>query len=183
MLRYPLDPSHARILIASLQKDRGCVNEIIDILSLADAGHLWIDKQNERDQAAEARAKFISIDGDHLTALNVFRAFLELRESTANGNGNGDKKGMGKLPAAVTRWARENYINTKTLAQALKVRAQLRELVKREGHHPDESCGREYDVVRRCLLAGLFMNTAVIQSDKTFRQTAGTLVSPMSMSV
>jgi ATP-dependent RNA helicase DHX33 len=53
----------------------------------------------------------------------------------------------------------------------------LRDLVRREGHDPDASCGREDEAVRRCLLSGLFMNTAVIQADGSYRQTAGTLVS------
>jgi ATP-dependent RNA helicase DHX33 len=158
MLLYPLDPGHARILISALSLN--CVSEIIDILSLLDAGPVWVDKQNEREASAAAKAKFVSRDGDHLTGMNVLRAYMELKEAAG---------GVGK-------WAKENYVNLKTINSALKVRQQLRELVKRHGNDPDLSAGDDTEKVRRCLLAGLFMNTAVIQSDGTYRQAAGNLV-------
>lgn len=166
MLLYPLDPTHARVLIASLSPNSGCVSEIIDILSLGDAGPVWVDKQNERELSAAAKGKFVSRDGDHLTGMNVLRAYLELKGASQNG-GNG--KGVGK-------WAKENYVNLKTLNSALKVRQQLRELVQRHGHDPEVSAGGDMERVRRCLLMGMFVNTAVIQSDGTYRQSAGSLV-------
>ena len=176
MLLYPLDPGHARILISSLAPQNSCVSEIIDILSLLDAGPVWVDKQNEREASAAAKAKFVSRDGDHLTGMNVLRAFMELKEANAEG-GKGGSQGQGVgAGAGVGKWAKESFVNLKTLNSALKVRQQLRELVKRHGHDPDLSAGQDTDKVRRCLLAGMFMNTAVIQSDGTYRQAAGSLV-------
>ena len=164
MLRYPLDPGHARILIASF--NLGCASEIIDVLSLVVSGPIWVDRANDRESAAASRAKFIHRDGDHLTALNVFRAYLALREQRRSGQGMGES-----LPT----WCRENHVNGKTLAAALKVRDQLRELARRNGKNPDESCGSNTELVVRALLQGLFMNTAVVQSDGSYRQTAGNL--------
>lgn len=174
MLLYPLDPGHARILISSLAPQNSCVSEIIDILSLLDAGPVWVDKQNEREASAAAKAKFVSRDGDHLTGMNVLRAFMDLKEANAEG-GKGGSQGQG-VGVGVGKWAKESFVNLKTLKSALKVRQQLRELVKRHGHDPDLSAGQDTDKVRRCLLAGMFMNTAVIQSDGTYRQAAGSLV-------
>jgi len=155
MLHYPLDPEHARILMASFTL--GCASEIIDIVSLVVSGPVWIDRASDRVSAATARAKFIHRDGDHLTGLNVFRAFLAANESRG-------------------RWCRENHVNAKTLSAAMRVRDQLRELATRNGKDWNVSCGSETEVVVRCLLQGLFMNTAIIQADGTYKQTAGSLV-------
>ena len=159
MLFYPLDPSHARILIASFEL--GCASEIIDILSLINSGPVWIDRASDRENAAQARLKHLNQDGDHLTALNVFRAYLAIRDQN---------QGMGK-------WCKDNHVNKRTLDAALKIRTQLIELAIRDGRRPEVTCGTETSLVIRALLRGLFMNTAVVQADGTYRQTAGSLVS------
>ncbi|KAK8850372.1 hypothetical protein IAR55_004290 [Kwoniella newhampshirensis] len=164
MLRFPLDPPHARILLASF--DHGCPNEIIDILSLINAGgHVFLDRPNDRDDAAIARAKFIHRDGDHLTAMNVFRAYIALKESHRSK----------QTTQGVLGWCKDNFVNGKTLSQALKVREQLRELCEKTGKEWMTTCGSETGSVMRSLLMGLFMNTAVIQADGSYRQTAGSL--------
>jgi HrpA-like RNA helicase len=163
MLHYPLDPVHARILVASF--DLGCANEIIDVLSCITSGHLWIDRASDRDSTSQARQKFVHRDGDHLTGLNVFRAYLAIKDQRA-------------AHTCVVKWCKDNFVNGKTLAMAHKVRDQLRDLVERNGRDWRTSCGGDLEVVNRSLLQGLYMNTALIQPDGSYRQTAGTLVSP-----
>lgn len=161
MLHYPLDPTHSRILIASFPL--GCTLEIVEILSLLNSGPVWVDRAADRDSTTTARQKFLNRDGDHLTALNVFRAWMEIKQQ------KGDRG----------KWCKENHVNDKTMKQALKIRQQLAELVEADewGLYWRTSCGSETELVLRCLLAGLFMNTAVVQADGTYRQTAGNLVS------
>ena len=163
MLQYPLDPSHARIFLASF--DLQCPSEIIDILSILNAGSgsVFVDRSADRDAAAEARLKFINKDGDHLTALNVFREFITLRQNESQ--------------RFIVQWAKENHVNQKGLTQALKIRQQLQELAEKHGKVWNVPGGVESGNVVRALLQGLFMNTAVIQADGTYRQTAGNLVS------
>lgn len=138
MLSYPLDPTHSRILLASF--DLGCPSEIIDILSCVVAGPIWVDRSSERDSTAAARAKFIHRDGDHLTNMNLFRAFRSVKEAGQEG---------------VQRWCRDNHVNSKTLAHALRIREQLIDLAENEGRDPSVSCGSEYDRVGRALLSTL----------------------------
>lgn len=165
MLRYPLDPEYSRILIASF--DLGCPSEIIDVLSLFNAGIVWVDRSSDRDAAATARAKFVHRDGDHLTAMNVLRAYVALKDQDQKSN------------VKIGRWCKENFVNHKTMVAAVKVRDQLRELAQRNGRDWKVSCGSETELVIRCLLQGLFMNTALIQADGTYKQTAGNLVSDL----
>lgn len=174
MLKYPLDPSHARILIAAFEY--GCPKEIIDVLSLLNSGPIFIDRSSKREEAFEARKKYIDKEGDHLTGLAVFRAFEELKSRSTN--------------AVVRAWAEETHVNLKSLVQAVKIRDQLRELAIRFGQDWKVSAtgskdagvdgtasGVDNSVVIRALLQGLFMNTAVIQADGSYRQSAGSLVS------
>lgn len=169
MLRFPLDPPHARILLAAFEY--GCPNEIIDIISLVNAGgNVFIDRPSDREEAAQARQKFIHREGDHLTMMNVFRAYIELKESRASSHSNFSSQSL-------VGWCKDNHVNSKTLAQALKVRDQLRELSERLGKDWKSSCGSEWGLIGKSLLQGLFMNTAVIQADGSYRQTAGSLVS------
>ncbi|BEI79528.1 hypothetical protein CcaverHIS002_0100570 [Cutaneotrichosporon cavernicola] len=144
MLRYPLEPEHARILLASFES--GCASEVIDVLSLVVAGQVFVDRGDARDSAAAARAKFVHRDGDHLTGMNVLRAFMALREDGAEGAKEQEGLGRGVVPTTLmdVRWPRP--------------------------------CGAETAAVGAALLAGLFMNTAVIQADGSYRQTAGALV-------
>ncbi|KAL7422657.1 Salivary acidic proline-rich phosphoprotein 1/2 [Cryptotrichosporon argae] len=205
MLKYPLDPEHGRILVEAVAC--GCVSEVVDVLAVVVSGNLWVEKGSEegREAVANARQRFVHRDGDHLTAMNVLRAYVAIKEQGVDMLGagasadadagdvgevdatpavNGDVGGKGKKRAraaaqsqqgGVTAWCRANHVNSKTLAAALKVRAQLRELVGRHGHDAAASCGSNYDSVGKCLVQGLFMNTAVIQADGTYRQTAGSL--------
>lgn len=168
MLRYPLDPEHARILVAAFEL--GCAAEVIDVLSLVVASQVFVDRGDARDAAAAARAKFVHKDGDHLTAMNVLRAYLALKEASDEPQSkDGSVGGIGA-------WCRTNHVNAKTLAQASRIRAQLRTLAPRFGRDPTTSCGADTSSVTRALLQGLFMNTAVIQADGSYRQTAGALV-------
>jgi ATP-dependent RNA helicase DHX33 len=192
MLKYPLDPEHARILVAGFEL--GCASEIIDILSLVVTGPVFLDRaQDARETAAAARAKFIHRDGDHLTAMNVLRAYLALKEQRDDDDdddeeGEGDDNNKSAKPTkpnkqqkqrgsrgGLAQWCRDNHVNGKTLTAATKVRSQLRELAARHGRDYAASCGSEYSAVGRALLQGLFMNTAVIQSDGSYRQAAGSL--------
>lgn len=178
MLLYPLDPSHARILVASFEM--GCQAEVIDVLSILNSGTIWVDRSSDRDAIAVARAKFVNRDGDHLTALNVFRAYLDLKAQNAS-TGTTGRSGKGKKSLGggtnLVRWCKDNFVNSKTLLSATKIRNQLRELALKNGKDPKVSCGSETSLVNRCLLQGLFMNTAVIQANGSYKQTAGSLVS------
>nr|XP_019051332.1 ATP-dependent RNA helicase prh1 [Kwoniella bestiolae CBS 10118]OCF30262.1 ATP-dependent RNA helicase prh1 [Kwoniella bestiolae CBS 10118] len=177
MLKYPLDPPHSRILIAAFENQ--CPNEIIDILSIINAGGtVFVDRPNEREEASNARAKFVHRDGDHMTSLKVFRDFLDIKELKKASQSSGKKSnGAG----GVVGWCKDNYVNNKTLNQAIKIRDQLRELSERYGRDWKVSSsstaqgGHDSSPILRSLLAGLFMNSAVIQADGSYKQTAGSL--------
>ena len=59
----------------------GCVEEVIKIVSVLSVESVFHNASNtasqaKRDQAQAVRQKFSSADGDHITALNVFKTFV-----------------------------------------------------------------------------------------------------------
>lgn len=173
MLKYPLDPEHGRILLAGFEF--GCSAEIIDILSLIVSGPVFVERGSDgKETAAQARQKFIARDGDHLTGMNVLRAYLALKEQRAEELEGGEGGDSRKEEKGLASWCRDNAVNSKTLAAACKVRAQLRQLAQRHGQ-AITSCHSELAPISHALLQGLFMNTAVIQADGTYKQTVGSL--------
>ncbi|KAM0789668.1 hypothetical protein ACM66B_006531 [Microbotryomycetes sp. NB124-2] len=153
MAMLPLEPTYARILLASFEQ--GCPRDVIDLVALLGSRDtLLVQSIATRDAAAAARRKFIHRTGDHLTLLNVLRAYED-------------------VPAAERKlWCREHFINARAMTQVLDARKQLRERCERLKLDWDASSvdDAEYESVLVSLLAGLFNNTALLQPDGSYRQ-------------
>lgn len=147
MAEFPLDPPFAKVLIKSAEY--GCSLEVIAIISLLSVDTIFYTPSDKREQAAEARRKFIHSDGDHLTLLNALKAYWEVK---------GDSE-----------WCRENFINTRNVKIALEVREQLIRFCERLDIKPNVSCGQDTDLVLKCFLTGFFQNTALLQPDGTYK--------------
>jgi len=88
--------------------------------------------------------------GDHLTLLNVFRAYSDVKTS---------KK----------RWCYDHFINIRSMKQVFKVRHQLKTIFVRKCKLRLLSCGMDTVLVRRCLVSGFFLHVARLQVDGTYR--------------
>lgn len=167
-------PSRARILLESFQS--GCPSEIIDILSLQEAGNPILESAAQREKAEKAKATFKHRDGDHLTYLAILRAFIEQQEQYRASVLQDGKSGS-NAPSP-SEWCKDNALNFRVLKEAVQIRSQLRQLAQQQGHDPDVSAGEDSDRVLRCLLHGLPLNTARIQPDKRgYKQVVGSRVS------
>lgn len=152
MAAFPLDPKYAKIIL--LSPEYGCVEEILTIVSILSVDDIFLNQLNKRDQIQSARQKFISSEGDHITLLNTFKAF-----KAVNGNKN---------------WCYENFINHRNMSTARDVRKQLKEICARQ-EFTFCSCGKDTEVVRKCLAAGLFLNTAQLSKEGDFTTVASKL--------
>ncbi|KAG5641909.1 hypothetical protein DXG03_003976 [Asterophora parasitica] len=159
MAFFPLEPAHARSVIAS--KEHGCTLEVLDIISVLSASSkLFVDITEQRDAAAEARRMFRHASGDHLTILNAVRAYEEI----ASGNG-------GK--ATRREWCRKHFLNERTLLEAAEIRNQLRHTCVRLNIDWKVSCRDKEELVVRSLAYGLAQNSAFLQPDGSYKQTMG----------
>ncbi|XP_022098582.1 putative ATP-dependent RNA helicase DHX33 [Acanthaster planci] len=142
---FPLEPRLARVILAS--KQHGCLEEILTIVSLLSVESIQHSPQNKREAALAAWRKFQSSEGDHLTLLTMYRAYKAVK---------GNKE-----------WCFENFVHQRNMRHAMEIRAQLRDLCVKAGL-PIMSCGQDTTPVRKCLVQGLFMNSAELQRDGTY---------------
>ncbi|KAJ1307538.1 hypothetical protein OPQ81_001635 [Rhizoctonia solani] len=156
---FPLDPPFGRALIAS--EEHGCLMDIIDILSVLSASSkVILDPPSEqREAAVEARQKFVHRNGDHLTLLNILRAYLDVDQANDRAN--------------TRSWCNSNWFSEKALREALSIRAQLRSTCQHMKMDSTQKPGDMSDGILKSLLAGLFMNTALLQPDGSYKQIVG----------
>lgn len=175
MAELALPPSMASALLSSTKKEYSCVNEMLTIAAmttLSSQGNIWFHAEGQQKAMDTSRRKFAAEEGDHITYLNVYQAFVT----------------KGKKEA---KWCREQSLNFKGMTRAASVRNQLRRYLERMGVRvPDfESSkstplpgagegemGTMAERILKCLTTGYFANAAKMQADGTFRSVAGGVV-------
>lgn len=177
MAELALDPMMSKVLLAAPRF--GCVPEMLSIAAMTSTSlpgaSIWFHHHDGERKAMDAsRHKFAVDEGDHLTLLNVYKAF------TSRGR---------KDPAA---WCRDNHINHQVMQRAVSVRAQLKRYLERfgvvgdggddddPGSRPPIAGGKEGErdrnmavAIRQCLTAGYFAHAAKMQADGTFKSVSG----------
>lgn len=163
MAEIALDPMMAKVVLAA--PSFGCLSEILTIAAMVNLqGTLWVHHSGDKKSAESNRRKFAVEEGDHLTYLNVYQAFVT--------KGKKDPK-----------WCRDNLLNYKALVRAVSIRSQLKRYLERFNIQIDETLSSRDTVdlstrpeqIRRCLTTGYFAHAAKMQPDGTFRTVSGGL--------
>ena len=161
MAELSVEPMMAKVLLSA--SGFGCLSEILSIAAMTSLqGAVWVQGENERKPAETARRKFAAEEGDHLTLLNVYQAFVT----------KGRKE---------SKWCRDHYLNFKAMTRAVSIRAQLKRYLERFGTNVDESLGSSNrsgnnDQIRKCLTSGYFTHAARMQPDGTFKAVSGDII-------
>lgn len=148
MAEFPLDPSLAKMLIWGAQTS-GCADEILSIVAMLSVPTPFLRPPDARRAADAARAIFAHPAGDHVTLLNVYRAFAD--EEAQGGD--------------VVAFCREHFINHRSLIAARSIRSQLASCM-RASSLPTASRVRLDDgplywcSIQRAIVAGFFMQVA-----------------------
>jgi len=137
MADFPMEPSLAKVLLASV--DKGCSDEMVTIVAMLNLPNVFYRPKEKQQQADQKKAKFHDPHGDHLTLLNVYNSWKN------NGYQN--------------TWCFENFIQARSMRRAKDVRDQIVKIMDRH-RHPMISCGRDTNKVRQALCSGFFRNTA-----------------------
>lgn len=77
MVQFPLDPKLARCILAAEKLQ--CVEEVLKIVSVLSVENVFVNDAAKRDHISAVRQKFVSADGDHITLLNIYKAFVANR--------------------------------------------------------------------------------------------------------
>lgn len=91
--------------------------------------------------------RFASPEGDHVTLLNVFRAYRSATQKKV--------------------WCHENFLHHRNLEYASEVRQQLAALAER-ANLEKATCGTNTKQLRKAFLEGLYENLAELQRDQTY---------------
>ncbi|KAF1963348.1 P-loop containing nucleoside triphosphate hydrolase protein [Byssothecium circinans] len=150
LAELPIDVQLARTILAA--NDLGCVHEVLIIASmLGESNNLFIKPRENRTAADVARSNFESKEGgDFLTLLNVFTAWESAEFSPM--------------------WARESFLQQRSLTRARDVRDQLEKLCERIQVEVS-SCGTTDHVrIRKAFVAGFFNQSARLdRSGQSYR--------------
>lgn len=144
MAEFPLDPQLAKMVIASC--DYNCSNEILSVTAMLSVPQCFVRPAEAKKASDEAKMRFAHIDGDHLTALNVYHAFKQNHEDN--------------------QWCYDNFVNYRSLKSADNVRTQLSRIMDRFNlrRSSTEFTSRDYYLnIRKALVAGFFMQVAHLE--------------------
>ncbi|EFW23317.1 hypothetical protein D8B26_006810 [Coccidioides posadasii str. Silveira] len=160
MAELSVEPMMAKVLLNA--STFGCLSEILSIAAMTSVqGSVWFQQEGDKKGMESARRKFAVEEGDHLTYLNVYQAFVT--------KGKKDSK-----------WCRENSLNYKSMQKAVSIRAQLKRYLDRFGIQIDETLSSRKsqlattaEQIQRCLTTGYFGHAARMQPDGTFKTISG----------
>ncbi|XP_029160100.1 ATP-dependent RNA helicase DHX33-like [Nylanderia fulva] len=145
MSLFPLDPRFTKVILASVE--HRCLEEALTVIALLSGESIFMDPPTKREQAHNTRSRFASPEGDHVTLLNVFRAYRNVTTKKV--------------------WCHENFLHHRNLEYASEVRQQLAALAER-ANLEKASCGPNTKQLRKAFLEGLYENLAELRRDQTY---------------
>jgi len=164
MAEFPTDPMLARSILAA--DKHGCVEEVLSIIAmLGESASLFYRPKDKRLLADSARARFtIKEGGDHFSLLNIWNQWVDSDFSYV--------------------WARENFLQQRSLTRARDVRDQLAKLCDRVEVTITTVGANDLVPVQKSLTAGFFPNAARLQrggdSYRTVKNGMTTYLHPSS---
>ena len=122
-------------------------------LLLIDRVCMWVPLlfaacRKRKEAAAAAHQQFHSKLGDHITGLNLYRAYIGLPKKQQSS------------------WCQEHFVSARSLHKATDIHQQLHQQLTSLGL-PITSAGPEVELVLKALVAGLFTNAARRQLNGT----------------
>ena len=145
--QFPLDPMLAVMLIGS--PAYSCSEEILTIFAILSVPNVFVRTALARKRADEAKLSFAQADGDHLTLINVYEAFISPEASEIGTH----------------KWCRDNFLSYRSLTSAKNVRNQLQRLMQKYdlqliSQYNQVSEFEYWENVKKALVAGFFMQVA-----------------------
>ncbi|KAF7317971.1 hypothetical protein MKEN_00885500 [Mycena kentingensis (nom. inval.)] len=134
---FPMDPSMAKMLIASVEYQ--CSAEMLTIVSMLSVPSVFYRPKERMEEADAAREKFNVPESDHLTLLNVFNQWKS--------HGYRDE------------WSMRHFLHPKLLRKAREVRTQLEDIMNFQ-KMTLISAGTDFDLLRKAIAAGYFHQAA-----------------------
>lgn len=139
MAKIPLNPSFAHLLLCANQF--GCVEEILTAVSMLSSDNVLIQPhlESEKKLAGQIHKQFASRDGDFITLIHIYEAWIKSGKSKA--------------------WCHRSFVSHRGLSHACSVRDQIARILLTMGINMS-SCLPEREPVLKCIVKGLSRNIA-----------------------
>lgn len=177
MSDMPIDARLAKALLNSY--DLGCTDEMLSIAAMSSIDNCFITLKHNASQESKARLldcmqSFGSLDGDHITMLNIYNAFTDHAYSR--------------------EWCDSMCLRHSILFKAKEIRVHLKRLLRKYQSHINmnnssssngsSSSSSSSDTsttatIRKCILSGYFSNVARLNTDGKY----STIRSNLSVSI
>lgn len=141
MVEFPLDPPLAKMLIHAEQE--GCAAEVLTVVAMLSMPSVFYRPREREEESDAMREKFFVPESDHLTLLNVYQRWAQY--------------------GFRSDWCARHFVHAKALKKVKEVREQLLEICKQH-RFVVQSCGTEWDVVRKCVCSAYFDNASRMKS-------------------
>ena len=164
MAEFPTDPMLARSILAA--DKYGCVEEVLSIIAmLGEFSSLFYRPKDKKILADSARSRFtVKEGGDHFSLLNIWNQWVDSDFSYV--------------------WARENFLQQRSLTRARDVRDQLAKLCDRVEVTITSVGANDLVPIQKSITAGFFPNAARLQkggdSYRTVKNGMTTYLHPSS---
>ncbi|CDJ53433.1 hypothetical protein EBH_0007440 [Eimeria brunetti] len=146
MAEFPMEPQLSKMLLTSV--DLKCSDEVITIVAMLSVQNVFYRPKDRQALADQKKSGFHQPEGDHITYLELYRAWQRNRFSNA--------------------WCYENFIQHRALRRAQDVRKQLISIMDR--YKLDIiSAGNDYKRIRRCICAGFFRHACRVDPQEGYR--------------
>lgn len=141
MAEFPTNPMLAKAILSSSKY--GCVEEVLSIVSmLGESSSIFYRPKDKKFHADKARQNFTRPGGDHLTLLNIWNEWVDTNFSY--------------------QWARENFLQHRSLTRVRDVRDQLSRLCERV-EIITGTTSSDIIPIQKSITAGFFYNVARLQ--------------------
>jgi pre-mRNA-splicing factor ATP-dependent RNA helicase DHX16 len=165
MVELPIDINAAKAILAA--DSYGCVEEVLSIVAMLSEAHaLFFRPKDKKVHADAARGRFtVKEGGDHLSILSIWNQWVDSDFSPI--------------------WAKENFLQQRSLQKARDARDQLSRLCDRV-EVTMSSCGASDLVpIQKAICAGYFANSAILQrggdSYRTVKNNQTVYIHPSSV--
>jgi len=148
MSELPIDPQLAKMILSA--PDYGCSDEIVTIVACMSVPQIFMRPRENAKAADEAKAQFAHTDGDHLTLLNAYAAYMTVPKE--------ERK----------QWCWDNFINDRSMQSAENVRKQLTGIMAKLDVPLVTTDSRgsgsfNFTNIRMAITSGMFMQVAYLQ--------------------
>lgn len=151
MAEFPLHPMFAKMLLVSAEF--GCSEEAATIVAMLQVQNIFLSPPRQSLQAKKMKYKFSVTEGDHITLLNVYNAFIK-QETNAK------------------KWCDTHFLHYKGLLRAIEIRNQIIKLLQKFKIKLISSEG-DVDIICRCIVAGFFANAAYLHHSGNYKTIRG----------